>query len=261
MPRFAILLICGLFLAPPALAGTPDTLALEANNAGNICRRAIAVAETRNKIPGELLQAVGVIESGKWNEREKSLNAWPWTVTVEGTGHYYKNFDTAYKAIRKFQKKGITNIDVGCMQINLGYHGKNFLDVKEVLDPVNNVAYGASFLTHLRAREKSWTRAVKFYHSANRMYHNPYVKKVIKRWRELRKVKIQASGKMGGKTGGKNSVQSKQIAQNSDTKTEIKPKSDAAQKISKIAHWPPKNYKSQKQLEALARARFGVARN
>lgn len=226
MIRFAGITILCVFSALSARAETAPDAPSPAIEAGNICRMAIEVAEINNKIPRELLQAVALNESGKWNEKEKSLIAWPWTLTVEGTGHYYDSYAQARSALAKFKKKGITNIDVGCLQINLAYHGKNFNSLDEVLNPINNVAYGASFITHLREREHSWTRAVKFYHSANRMYHEPYRKKVIKTWQELRQAKMKASGTKTNQVSTFNTS---------------------------------KGYKKQKQAEVLARTKVGVS--
>jgi len=237
MSKLFIILIYCLFSATSVLAATGGKSTQPTSNVGNICRTAITVAEINNKIPGELLQAISLIESGKWNEKEKNLIAWPWTVTVEGKGHYLNNFNEAYATIRKYQKKGVTNIDVGCLQINLAAHGKNFIDVKEILDPVNNVAYGASFLTHLRGREHSWTRAVKFYHSAKRMYHMPYSKKVIKKWQNLRKEKAHNK---------KEKMQNK-----------VDKKKTSAQ-ISSVTHWEPKGY-TQKKFRNLSRNKIKIA--
>ena len=50
-----------------------------------LCRGAIAVAERAFGIPDRLMQAIGVIESGRPDERG-GVTAWPWTINVEGTG-------------------------------------------------------------------------------------------------------------------------------------------------------------------------------
>ncbi len=221
MLKFATTLTICIFSTSVVLAAAPSTLP-ERTDSGNICRLAIESAEVINLIPGELLQAVSLVESGKWNKAENSLIAWPWTVTVEGKGYYYDNEDEALANIQAFQQQGIRNIDVGCMQINLAYHGDKFKNLSEILNPINNVAYGASYLSYLRVREKSWTRAVKFYHSANREFHEPYRKKVITAWQNLRKAKMSDNGK----TVNLNS------------------------KASKTTRWPAKNFDAPKNIQA-----------
>jgi soluble lytic murein transglycosylase-like protein len=54
----------------------------------------------------------------------------------------------------------VRNIDVGCMQVNLGYHGKAFADLEAAFDPATNVAYAARFLSELFSKRRSWALAV-----------------------------------------------------------------------------------------------------
>jgi len=53
------------------------------------------------------------------------------------------------------------------MQIKLKYHGLVFQQLEEVIEPVNNVAYAATFLRSLRSKEGSWAHAVGRYHTNN----------------------------------------------------------------------------------------------
>ena len=38
---------------------------------------------------------------------------------------------------------GVTNIDVGCMQLNYRWHNKFFSNLSEMINPIKNVDYGA----------------------------------------------------------------------------------------------------------------------
>jgi hypothetical protein len=61
-------------------------------------------------------------------------------------------FPTKAKAIahvRELQARGVRNIDVGCMQINLRHHPNAFPDLETAFDPEMNTAYAAQFLNGL----------------------------------------------------------------------------------------------------------------
>ena len=55
---------------------------------------------------------------------------------AEGRGRYLPSKEAAIAEVQALKAKGITNIDVGCMQVNLYYHGSNFDDLNEAFDPV-----------------------------------------------------------------------------------------------------------------------------
>ena len=84
--------------------------------------------------------------------------------------------------MQELRSQGRSNIDVGCMQINLGYHGHAFDSVAEALEPAVNVAYGAQFLRQLREETQSWSRATARYHSRNPKRGQAYREKVFRFW-------------------------------------------------------------------------------
>jgi hypothetical protein len=86
----------------------------------------------------------------------------------------------------RLQARGVRNIDVGCMQVNLHYHPDAFASLEEAFDPAANVAYAADFLVELRREARSWTRAVGQYHSREAIRGNGYRAKVFKAWRAER---------------------------------------------------------------------------
>lgn len=169
------------------------------------CHGLIARAEAEMNIPRHLLQAVALTESGRTvtvnqgTDNKKAFTAWPWTVMAEGRGRYLPNKQAAIAEVRKLQKNGVRNIDVGCMQVNLHYHGKAFASLEQAFDPVHNVAYAAAFLSKLREDRRSWTMAVKYYHSSNRERQSYYRNKVFTTWRKLQRdsrfAALDATGK------------------------------------------------------------------
>ncbi|MDA1327254.1 MAG: transglycosylase SLT domain-containing protein [Proteobacteria bacterium] len=132
-----------------------------------VCAKAVHAAEIVNQLPRRLLHAVSLTESGRWNDKAEAAIAWPWTITAGAKGKFFRTRDEALAEVRRLQSQGISNIDVGCMQINLQYHGHVFQNIEEAIDPINNVAYAATFLKDLRLKSGSWAHAVGRYHTSN----------------------------------------------------------------------------------------------
>ena len=133
-----------------------------------LCQIAVDNAEKKFQIKSNLLQTIASVESGRWNAQAGKRVAWPWTVHANGKGHYYKSKAEAVAAVKDMQQRGISNIDVGCMQINLKYHGEAFANLDEAFDPEKNVTYSAQFLRQLYKRNKqNWTKTAMHYHSRN----------------------------------------------------------------------------------------------
>ena len=78
--------------------------------------------------------------------------------------------------------KGIRNIDVGCMQVNLKYHPKAFANLEQAFNPHVNAAYAANFLQRLRVSTLSWAQAVRHYHSSVRVQGRKYWRKFQSTW-------------------------------------------------------------------------------
>ncbi len=124
-----------------------------------ICESKMALAARRHGVPLGFLYAIGLTETG----RRKSLH--PWALNIHGRTVFAPSRKAALETFRKARAKGKTLIDLGCMQINHHYHGRNFRSPWDMLDPARNVDYAASFLKRLRQREGSWTMAAARYHA------------------------------------------------------------------------------------------------
>ena len=82
-------------------------------------------------IPDKLLTSISLVESGiKKNNR---FISWPWTLNVSGKSKFFDNKNDALEFLKKNYKN--KNIDVGCMQISLKYHFKEFDSIENILDP------------------------------------------------------------------------------------------------------------------------------
>lgn len=139
----------------------------------NICAAAVAAAERLKAIPLRLMHAVALVESGRWDERAQAKSAWPWTIHAEGSGQFFATKRDAVDAVAGLRSRGVRNIDIGCMQVNLMYHPDAFATLDEAFDPVTNVAYAATFLAVLHEAKRSWGQAVRHYHSATPERQSP----------------------------------------------------------------------------------------
>lgn len=182
VPRNFVLFFSASILA--VTLASHQAISLESKGDSDICAGIITKTEVRKTIPLHLLRAISLVESGKWDKEKGARVAWPWTVMAEGKGRYLHSKEAAINEVRKLKAKGVKNIDVGCMQVNLHHHAKAFATLEEAFDPQKNVAYAAQFLVDLRKRSPSWTSAVGRYHSYNQEFSTPYRRKVLKAWRD-----------------------------------------------------------------------------
>lgn len=164
--------------APDARADAPPPALRDAA----LCTAAIADAERAQALPLHLLKAVALAESGRWDKASQESFAWPWTVTAGGAGQYFPDKAHAIAAVKRLRAKGVTNIDVGCLQVNLGYHPDAFATLDAAFDPAANAAYAAHFLKALRLDRHAWSIAVAYYHSSRPDEGRRYSDKVFDLW-------------------------------------------------------------------------------
>ncbi len=89
--------------------------------------------------------------------------------------------------MRRLSARGVRNIDVGCMQVNLRYHPDAFASIEAAFDPATNVAYAARYLMSLNQATRSWSQAIGRYHSATPERGLAYRRKVEKLWTSERR--------------------------------------------------------------------------
>jgi hypothetical protein len=135
------------------------------------CEREMAQAARRVGIPLGVLYAVALTETGA----RGALH--PFNINVEGRAHVATNLHDALANFERARSRGAKLIDVGCMQVNHHFHGKNFASVAEMFDPAKNVEYAARFLTSLKERERTWTLAVARYNAGPN--NNPAQKRYV----------------------------------------------------------------------------------
>jgi len=147
-----------------------------AADTSQICDTAALQAARSHGIPAQIMLAVTRVETGR--NHAGRLSPWPWTLNNAGKAAWFDTpidaLDHAYSLI----DAGQTNIDIGCFQLNLYWHGKGFASLEDMLDPQHNADYAAKFLLEKYNVKGNWVDAVAAYHSENFGNASNYVTKV-----------------------------------------------------------------------------------
>ncbi len=190
--RIIIWSVVFILLALEIPASNAASVIAKAPEHAETCSKAVTAAEREQRLPKRLLTAVSLTESGHWHKEKQEMIAWPWTVYAEGRGRYLPSKSAAIEEVKSLQAKGVKNIDVGCMQVNLHYHPEAFEDLDAALDPRQNTQYAAKLLKSLREESRSWNIAIAHYHSRTQKYNVPYRQKVLKIWQKERRKDTEA---------------------------------------------------------------------
>jgi soluble lytic murein transglycosylase-like protein len=140
------------------------------------CEREMARAARQSGVPLNVLYSVGLTETGRRGELG------PYDMNVDGREVHSETLAQAMARFAAAKTQGARLIDVGCMQINVHFHGGHFGSLAEMFDPSLNVDYAANFLKALRAQEGNWTLAVARYNAGpgNPAAERTYVCAVIR---------------------------------------------------------------------------------
>jgi hypothetical protein len=139
------------------------------------CDAAAWEAAQGSDVPLAVLRAVTRAETGR--SGAKGLTPWPWTVNMEGAGHWFKDRASATQFAARHMARGARSFDVGCFQVNFRWHGEHFASLEEMFDPRANARYAADFLSRLYAEYGDWTRAVGAYHSRTPEFASRYTQR------------------------------------------------------------------------------------
>jgi hypothetical protein len=104
----------------------------------------------------------------------------PWTLNVQGQPHFFANRKDAEQYLEKVITKGVRNVDIGCCQINFGWHGKKFKNPKDLLSPETSLRYAARLLRHHSQTTRSWMKAALLYHSGDKRRQSLYRQRLIR---------------------------------------------------------------------------------
>lgn len=158
-------LTLALALCLPGLAAAQD------------CARLAAEAGAHSGLPEGLLPAISLVEAGR-GDGQGGVAPWPWTLNEGGKGMYFDTREEALAYLKEAVARGVTNIDVGCMQLNWKWHSAGFESPEDMIDPGRNTRYAARFMVELYNRLGSWDVAASAYHSTDRDRGQRYLAKV-----------------------------------------------------------------------------------
>jgi hypothetical protein len=167
-----------LVVAVLAMAITVQAHAQGVSAQGFRCEQAIGMGARANHVPGDLMWAIGMVETGRPDPVSGGLHPWPWAINAEGRGMFFDSKPKAIAAVRSLQAAGVRSIDVGCMQVNLMHHPDAFASLDEAFDPVRNALYAGRFLGSLYERSGNWMVAAGWYHSATNELAADYIRRV-----------------------------------------------------------------------------------
>jgi hypothetical protein len=182
-----LLMIMAVLLCPPrwrlvvavlAMAITVQAHAQGVLAPGARCEQAIGMGARANHVPGDLMWAIGMVETGRPDPVGGGLHPWPWAINAEGRGMFFDSKPEAIAAVRSLQAAGVRSIDVGCMQVNLMHHPDAFATLDDAFDPVRNARYAGRFLDSLYQRSGNWIVAAGWYHSATTELAADYIRRV-----------------------------------------------------------------------------------
>lgn len=129
------------------------------------CSTALGLAEIQHGTSPGLLAAISKAESGRPVAPLPGVQPWPWAVNADGAAMYFDSKPAAVAWTRLALERGVRQVDVGCMQVNLQFHPQAFRDLDDAFDPRANTDYAARFLRRLRDEAGDWTTATGHYHS------------------------------------------------------------------------------------------------
>lgn len=141
------------------------------------CEMAARQAAEHFNVPLDILNAVLEVESGRFVTSR--VTAWPWSINHAGRSLRFQTRAAAADFLRRQINSGQTNLDVGCFQVNVYWHGRSFQTPEHMLDPVENATYAAAFLAQLHQEFAGWDGAVGAYHSRTEKHARPYRSRVV----------------------------------------------------------------------------------
>lgn len=168
-------------------------------NASAICLAEIFRAQDRYDIPDNLLLAIGIQEAGR--NSDSGLTVWPWTINAEGQGMFFQSKAEVVNWVNTRRKQGVKSIDVGCMQVNLKWHGQAFSSIQQALEPAFNVDYAARFLLDLYRETGDWGQASGRYHSATEKHQTVYLNALARNHKVARAAAGDMSERVAAQTG------------------------------------------------------------
>jgi hypothetical protein len=119
-------------------------------------------------VPAVVLETVCLVES----------DLRPYVVNVQGKSYAFQTGAEACVFVKRVLARGISNVDVGCMQINWRWHGHTVESLEALFDPRACLVYGAKMLKTLFQERGGWLQSMLCYHSKAGGAQERYFEKV-----------------------------------------------------------------------------------
>lgn len=148
------------------------------------CIRTILKHEYKYQIKKNLLLAIAIVESGRQTGKTQKW-PWPWTICAHKKAYFLRSEQEALEMLQSLKEKGLKNIDVGCMQINIKSHAKELQKMHSVFAIEECVSYAARLLKKLYQNRQQWEKAVAHYHTRTQHLGNAYQQRVFREWNKL----------------------------------------------------------------------------
>jgi hypothetical protein len=152
---------------------TPDLTAAREADTARICIETADAAADRHGVPRAVMRALTRTETGR-SRGPGALQPWPWTVNMEGAGHWFDSRAEALAYVTRERARGARSFDIGCFQVNHLWHGKAFASVAAMFEPDVNADYAAQFIRSLYDESGDWTQAAGLYHSRTPSFRDRY---------------------------------------------------------------------------------------
>jgi len=140
------------------------TLARSAPSPSALCETAAAEVARESGVPLRVLTAIMLTETGRQGD-DGLLHPWAWAVNEGGKGRWFATAEAALDHVEAAVRAGVTNIDLGCFQLNWRWHGDAFGSAADMLDPQANAAHAARLLAGHHRQTGDWIAAAAAYHS------------------------------------------------------------------------------------------------
>lgn len=110
-----------------------------------------ARAASHAGVPVKVIHGIALTESGRlWSDGSK--RPWPWTLNSARGSMFFATKEQAAAKLSSLLEEGLTNIDIGYMQVNCGYHCSRVRNPEDLLDPNTNLLVAAQILKEVKAQ-------------------------------------------------------------------------------------------------------------
>jgi hypothetical protein len=163
---------CWLLRVAASIFGVAIGGSAAAGALGQSCGPIIPLAEQHYRLPGGLLEAIALTESGVQGQ------PYPWALNIAGSPVLARDYQSAAALLRHPDGRVRRDVAIGCMQIHMQYHLASFARPEEALEPGTNVWYAAAYLDALHQQFGDWLSAVAHYHASDPVAQRDYLCRV-----------------------------------------------------------------------------------